>query len=267
MVDLHKIFRIRPHSHTLTFHTSHLTTPPPAPKNNISPRTTKPLEIIHSDVCGPIGTATLGGNRYFLTFIDDHTRYSQVYVMKNKNEVLAKFKEYKEMAETYTGNKIMFLQSDNGTEYINNEFDIYLEKCGIQRRLSAPYTPNQNGIAERKNRTLVEKARAMMIDAKAPLHFWGEAIFTANYLSNRSVNSAINSVTPFERWVGRKPHINHLYPFGSKTYILRKGPKGHKFASKAIPGMFAGYSETSKAFRIHTLSRNDITISKDVRVL
>lgn len=239
----------------------------PAPREKTAQRTSELLEIVHTDVCGPIRTPTIKGNKYFVTFIDDYSRYSRVYILKNKNEVLDKFKEFKEIAETHTGKRIKFLQSDNGTEYINKDFDAYLRRCGIQRRLSAPYTPHQNGVAERKNRTLIEKARALLIDANAPLKCWGEAIVTANYLSNRSLNSAIENKTPFELWVGRKPCINHLYVFGCKTFVLIKDSNSHKFAPKAIPGMFIGYSETSKAFKILLPSKNKVIISKDIRVM
>lgn len=237
----------------------------PSPPQRTTPRTTERLEIVHSDVCGPIRTPTLAKSRYFVTFIDDYSRYGRVYFLKNKCEVLDKFKEYKQEMELFTGNKIKHLQTDNGTEYVNTKFQNYLKEHGISRRLSAPYTPHQNGVAERKNRTLVEKARAMLIDAKAPMHLWAEAVNTANYLANRSVNSAIENKTPFEKWVLRKPCLNHLHPFGSKAFILKKGPRGHKFAPKAIPGMFAGYSDTSKAYRVYVPKK--IIISADVKVV
>lgn len=237
----------------------------PSPSQRTTPRTTERLEIVHSDVCGPIRTPTHAKNRYFVTFIDDYSRYGRVYFLKNKSEVLDKFKEYKQEMEKFTGNKIKHLQTDNGTEYVNGKFQAYLKEHGIARRLSAPYTPHQNGIAERKNRTLVEKARAMLIDAKAPMHLWAEAVNTANYLANRSVNSAIENKTPFEKWVLRKPCLNHLHPFGSKAFILKKGPRGHKFAPKAIPGMFVGYSDTSKAYRVYV--PNKTFISADVKVV
>lgn len=239
----------------------------PSPKPRSTPRTTDRLEIVHSDVCGPIKTPSCGNNKYFVTFIDDYSRYGRVYFLKNKTEVLDKFKDYKKEVEKFTGNNIKFLQTDNGTEYINGKFEAYLKENGIARRLSAPYTPHQNGIAERKNRTLVEKARAMLIDAKAPMHLWGEAVNTANYLSNRSVNSAIEHMTPYEKWVGRKPCVHHLHPFGSKAFLLIKGYRGHKFAPKAIPGIFIGYSDISKAFRIYVPSKRKTMVSKDVRIV
>lgn len=239
----------------------------PSPNPRTTPRTMQRLEIVHSDVCGPIKTTSTGGNKYFVTFIDDYSRYGRVYFLKHKSDVLQKFKEYKEEMEKFTGNKIKFLQTDNGTEYINKEFQNYLKANGIAQRLSAPYTPHQNGLAERKNRTLVEKARAMLIDSKAELHLWAEAVNTANYLANRSVNSAIGNQTPFERWVLRKPCVNHLHPFGSKAFVLKKGPKGHKFAPKATPGLFVGYSEISKAYKIYIPTERKTVTSKDVKIL
>lgn len=239
----------------------------PSPNPRTTPRTTQRLEIVHSDVCGPIKTPSLGGNRYFVTFIDEHSRYGRVYFLKHKTEVFQKFKEFKEEMENFTGNKIKFLQTDNGTEYINKDFLNYLKAKGIAQRLTAPYTPHQNGLAERKNRTLVEKARAMLIDSKAPMHLWAEAVNTANYLANRSINSAIGNQTPFERWVLRKPCVNHLHPFGSKAFVLKKGPKGHKFAPKATPGVFIGYSEISKAYKIYIPTQRKTVISKDVKIL
>lgn len=239
-------------------------------KPNDTPRTTKRLEIVHSDVCGPM-TQTLGGEKYFITFIDDYTRYSRVYCIKQKSDVLDKFKLYKAEMENFTGDKIISLQSDNGLEYCNQNFDNFLKEHGITKRLTAPYTPHQNGVAERKNRTLLEKARSMMIESKAPQSLWGEAIQTANYLSNRSVNKTISAhfgtvTTPYEKWVQRKPCIFHLRQFGIKAFILLKDGKEHnKFKSKAIPGMFAGYSDTSKAYRIWVPSKHKIIIAKDVR--
>lgn len=133
----------------------------PFPKSE-DDRTQEPLEIVHTDVCGPMRKESLSGSKYFVTFIDDRTRWCEVYFIKSQADVFKTFQTYKAAAENHTGKKIKTLQSDNGTEYCNGDFDKYLEGQGIQRRLTAPYTPEQNGIAERKNRTLVEMARCMM---------------------------------------------------------------------------------------------------------
>ncbi|CAB0004504.1 unnamed protein product [Nesidiocoris tenuis] len=157
------------------------------------PENLEVLEIIHSDVCGPMRNTSPGGSKYFVTFTDEKTRYSRVYFLKNKNEVLENFKIYKNEVENFTGKKIKFFQTDNGKgEYCNRVFDQFLQENGIQRRLSAPYTPQQNGLAERMNRTLLEKARCMMTDANVPPSLWAEAVHTANYLRNRTPSRSLN---------------------------------------------------------------------------
>lgn len=237
-------------------------------KPRTDPRTSEPLQIVHSDLCGPMSKASCAGNKYFVTFIDDFTRYSRVFCIKTKNEVIDMFKVYKAEVENFMEKKIKCLQSDNGTEYCNNEFNSFLKENGITRRLSAPYTPHQNGIAERKNRTLLEKARSLMIESNAPMYLWGEAIYTANYLSNRSPNNRIGNVTPFEKWVGRKPRVAHLNKFGAKAFVLLKGRQNlNKFDAKAIPGVFIGYSEISKAFRIWVPSTHKVMVTKNVNIM
>ena len=142
------------------------------------------LEIIHTDLCGLMRIQSKGGAKYFLTLIDDATRWCEVRFLKKKSDVLEEFKKFKNLDETQKGRKIKCLQSDNGKEYCNREFDAYLEKCGIVRRLTIPHTPEQNGVAERKNRTLLEATRCMLIQAGQPGSFWAEAISTANHIQN-----------------------------------------------------------------------------------
>jgi hypothetical protein len=125
-------------------------------------KTSELLQIVHSDVCGPMQTKSLGGARYYIQFTDDYSRKTYVYFMKTKNESLDHFKTYQAMAELHTGNKIKHLRSDNGGEYISKEFNDWLKQNGIIQQTSAPYTPEQNGLAERNNRTIVEKARCML---------------------------------------------------------------------------------------------------------
>ena len=159
----------------------------------------EPLGTVHSDVCGNIGTQSLGGAEYFLTFIDDHTHYTWVYAS----------------AENSTGKK------DNGGEYISAEFENVLKK-GVKHQLTMPKTPEQNGAAERMNRTLVESLRSMLADAKLPRKFWAETLSTAVYLRNRSPTTAVEGKTPFEAWTGQKPNVKHLGAFGCDAYDVPK---------------------------------------------
>lgn len=234
----------------------------PFPK--ASNRSSKILEIIHTDVCGPMRTNSIGGARYFATFIDDHSRWCEVRFIKSKDEMPRVFKEYKALVENQTGAKIKVVQSDNGTEYCNREFDRFLIDQGIKRRLTVTYTPEQNGVAERKNRTLCESARCMMLESNVSPGFWAEAISTANYLRNRCPSSSIDGKTPFELWVGRMPTVNHLRSFGCRAIALNKNPAKGKFEARGRECVFIGYSDVAKAYRVWYPSEKRVEATRDI---
>lgn len=152
--------------------------------------------------------------------------------MSKKSDLLNVFIDFKNFIERQTGAKIKSLQSDNGTEFCNKDFDIYLKKHGIKRHLTVPYTPQQNGVSERKNRTLIEMARCMMLQSGAPSSFWAEAIATANFLRNRCPTKALNGSIPYEVWKGSRLNLNFLKTFGCKIYVLDKFPSKDKFAPR-----------------------------------
>lgn len=149
------------------------------------------MSLIHSDVSGPMEVASLGDKRYFLTFIDDCTRKVFVYFLKSKTEVLEKFKIFKNFVENQANARIKVLRSDNGTEYVNKAMKQFLEKSGIHHETAVRYTPEQNGVTERMNRTLVEKAKCMLFEANLPVSFWAEAISTTAYIVNRCPSKAL----------------------------------------------------------------------------
>ncbi|KFD63371.1 hypothetical protein M514_24458 [Trichuris suis] len=182
-------------------------------------RATNLLDVVHSDICGPMQVRSFSGARYFISFIDDFSRKSFVYFLKNKNEALQKFKEFVAFVERKTSRKVKCLRTDNGREYVNEHFAQFLTANGIRHERSIPDTPEQNGIAERLNRTLVEKARTMLIDAGLSTDLWAEAIGTANYLRNRCPTKALRNVTPEEAWSGRKPNLSHLKVFGCLAMV------------------------------------------------
>lgn len=244
--------------------TQKLTSSPFSSRAHKSPQ---PLEIVHSDLCGPMRTNSTGGARYFLTFIDDYSRWCHVYSLKSKDEVANKFLEFKNLVENQTGHRIKALHSDNGKEFCNSTMDKILKDSGIQRRLTVPYTPQQNGVAERKNRTLVETARCLLAQSNLPAHFWGEALNTANYLRNRCISKSLNGDTPYKLWKGKIPDASHLRSFGSKVLVLNKNPTKGKFKPRAIEGIFLGYTDTSKSYRIWIPEDRKIIISRDVRFL
>ena len=182
-------------------------------------RAKEPLGLVHSDVCGKIQTSSLGGGHYFLTFIDDYTRYVWIYILKSENQVFEKFVEWKTPVETSSRRKLKTLQTDNGGEYTFAEFTMYLKKEGIRHEFTVPKTPQQNGVAERMNRTFVEAVRSMLSDAQLPKKFWAEALSTAVYLRNRSPTIAVQGKTPFEAWAKEKPDVDHLRAFGCLCYV------------------------------------------------
>ena len=171
-------------------------------------RASELLGIIHSDVCGPMQTTTFGGAKYFVTFIDDCSRVVTIYLLKQKSEAFEAFKSFEAWATTYTGKRIKILRSDPGGEYMSNKFRQHLSERGILHQKSVTDTPQQNGVAERMNRTLVEMARCLLTQAGLENRFWGEAINTAAYLRNRAPSAALKSSTPFEIFTGNKPDLS-----------------------------------------------------------
>ncbi|GKA67031.1 retrovirus-related pol polyprotein from transposon TNT 1-94, partial [Tanacetum coccineum] len=171
-------------------------------------RTTEPLDMIHTDICDLKSLPTKGGNKYFITFIDDCTKYCYVYLLKSKDEAIDKFVLYKTEVENQLGKKIKVVRSDRGGEYVA-PFAELCAKHGIRHEFTAPYSPQQNGIAERKNRTLKEMVTAMLISSGMSQDMWGEAILTATYLLNK-IPRKDKEETPYELWMGRKPSYQYL---------------------------------------------------------
>jgi len=178
---------------------------PRLPFPKVASRSSRKLEIIHTDLCGPMRTTSNGGAKYFMTMIDDYSRWGDVIFLRSKDEAPNKLIQFIERVERQTGIKVKQVQSDNGKEYRNQTLDSYFAKKGIQRRLSTPHTPQQNGVAERRNRTLVDSARAMLMQSNLPKSFWAEAISTANYIRN-SISKSLDEGTPYERWFNKKPN-------------------------------------------------------------
>lgn len=158
------------------------------------------LGLVHSDICGFMSTESIGGAKYFVTFIDDCSRYTETVMFRSRSDVFQAFKNYKRRVENQTGQRIKKLRTDNGREYLSKDFDNFLKEEGIQRQLSVEYTPQQNGVAERANRTLVEMARCLMLQVNLPDSLWAEAVNTGTYLRNRCATKCLDRITPFEVW-------------------------------------------------------------------
>ena len=227
-------------------------------------KTTKPLQLIHSDLCGPMHIPSVGGSRYFVTYTDDYSRYVSVYMLKTKDEAYDKFVEYVELVENQLDLKVKKFRSDGGGEYVGNNFKEFCKSRGIAIEGSISYTPQQNGVAERMNRTLVEMARSMIHHANLPQHLWAEAVATAAYIRNRCPTSSFKGVTPYEMLCGIKPDVDHLRVFGCDVYVHIPDQKRRKLEKKAYKAVFAGYPVGKKGYKIFNPANNRFAYSRDV---
>lgn len=230
-------------------------------------RATEVLEIVHADVCGPMETKSIGLSKYFLLLVDDYSRMSFVYFMKEKNEVYKYFREFKSMVENQKNVNIKILRTDNGGEFCSKEMEGFLKSFGIVHQKTNPYSPEQNGMSERNNRTIVEKAKCMLFDAKLDKKFWAEAVSTAVYLKNRSIASGLKDKTPYEIWHDRKPILSHIRIFGSPTMVHVPKERRTKWDKKARKHILVGYSEHVKGYRVYDPVKNQVTTSRDVVVM
>ena len=228
----------------------------------------KLLEVIHSDVCGPMQTHTFSGKRYFVTFIDEYSHYCVVLLLKNKSEVATKFAEFVAWAETQTGKRVKTLRSDNGGEYTSGAMSKLCADRGIAQKFTPPYTPQLNGVAERMNRTLVESARCMMEHAELAKSYWGEAVMTANFLRNRCPTRATrHDKSPHQAWTGKKPLLANLKVFGCHAYVHVPKEKRSKFDARSVRCRFMGYADHEKAYRFEEIKSGRVLVSRDAQFM
>ncbi|GKU98369.1 hypothetical protein SLEP1_g11381 [Rubroshorea leprosula] len=225
-------------------------------------RATQPLELVHSDVCGPMNTMSNGNNRYFLTFIDDFTRKIWVYLLQRKSEVFDCFKKFKVHVEKQSGHLIKMLRTDGGGEYTSNEFNKFCEEQGIKHEITFPYTPQHNGVAERKNRTIMDMTRSLLKAKGMPNSFWGEAVSCSVYLLNRSPTRSVQNITPVEAWSGFKPSVKHLKVFGSIAYAHIPAETRTKLDDRAEKTVFIGYKRGG--YKLFNPETKKVIVSRDV---
>jgi transposase InsO family protein len=165
-------------------------------------------------IAGPMPVKSLGGSLYYVTFIDDYSRKTWLYLLKTKDEVFSKFQEFKEEIENLTSKKIKTLRTNNGGEYTSKEFVAFCKSAGIRREITVPHNPQQNGVAERKNRSIEKTVKALMNDQGLSMYLWGEATMTTIYVQNKSPHYIVKDMTPEEAFSGKKPNVEHLRIFG-----------------------------------------------------
>jgi len=227
-------------------------------------KSTQVLQLVHTDICGPINPVSASGKRYILNFIDDFSRKCWTYLLSEKSEAFQAFKEFKAETERESGQKVVCLRSDRGGEYNSKEFEEYCKEFGIKRQLTAAYTPQQNGVAERKNRSVMNMTRCMLMEMFVPRKFWPEAVQYAVYILNRSPSKALKEITPEEKWSNWKPSVEHLRIFGCLAYALVPYQRRIKLDEKSIKCVMFGVSKESKAYRLYDPATGKILISRDV---
>ncbi len=233
----------------------------PFPKSDS--KSSRTLELVHMDVCGPFQVTSEGDAKYLATFTDDFSRLSEVLPLKQKSAVAEAVSTTMAKWETQTGKRLKAVRTDRGTEYVNKELTIYFQDSGITHSTTAPYTPEQNGVAERFNRTLMEKVRPMLFDAKLDFSYWAQAAITATYAKNRSPSSHHPSQTPWELFHGSKPDVSGMRVFGAKAYVHVPKQLRQKLDAVSQTGIFVGYEPHSKAYRV-LLDTGKISISRNV---
>ncbi|KAL3830794.1 hypothetical protein ACJIZ3_019596 [Penstemon smallii] len=222
------------------------------------------LELVHSDVWGPTTVSSIGGKHYFVTFIDDHSRKVWVYFLKHKSEVFDTFRKWKAMVENETGLQIKKLRTDNGGEYEASIFKKFCYEHGIRMERTVPGTPQQNGVAERMNRTLTERARTMRMQSGLPKMFWAEAVNIAAYLINRSPSVPLEHKIPEEVWSGKDVKLSHLKVFGCIAYVHISDHGRNKLDPKSKKCIFLGYGDDEFGYRIWDDANRKIIRSRDV---
>ena len=230
------------------------------PSHEPAKRAENPGDLVHSDTCGPITPESVGGAKYYTTFTDDACRMTWIYPLKSKSatEMLEKFKEFENGAKY----PIRRIRTDGGTEY-KGVFAQYLKERGIKHEVSAPYSPEQNGVSERVNRTIVERTKAILADSNLPKQLWMEIASTVVYLKNRSPTSAVKDMTPYEAWHKEKPDLSHLQIIGTKAYVHVPKDLRKKLDFNAKTGIFVGYDGRNQ-YRIWDPAKQDVIVFRDV---
>jgi transposase InsO family protein len=215
------------------------------------------------DTIGPSRVRSMGGKWYVLVIVDDYSRYSWVFFLESKDQVFEHFRLLALRLNNEHPNCLKAIRSDNGTEFRNASFDGFCLEHGIEQQFSTPHIPQQNGVVEQKNRTLVEMARMMLDEHGTPRRFWADAISTACYVSNRIFLRSILLLTPFQLRFGRKPSVSHFRLFGCKCFVLKRGNLD-KFESRSFDDILLGYTPHGRSYRVYSFDTNTVVESYDM---
>ncbi|GJR77658.1 retrovirus-related pol polyprotein from transposon TNT 1-94 [Tanacetum coccineum] len=209
------------------------------------------LYLLHMGLCGPMRVVSVNGKKYILVIVDDYSRFTWVKCLRSKDEAPAFIINFLKMIQVRLKETVHRIRTNNGTEFVNQTLREYYEKVGISHETSVAHSLQQNGVVERRNCTLIEAARTMLIYAKALLFLWAEAVATACYTQNRSMICRHHGKTPYELLHDKPPDLSYLHVFGALCYPTNDGENLGKLQPKADIGIFIGYAPTKKAFRIY----------------
>jgi histone deacetylase 1/2 len=222
---------------------------------------TTPLQLVFSDVWGPAPTS-VGRHDYYVSFIDDYSKFTWIYLLKKKSDVLSAFINFQKLVERKLGKKIITVQSDWGGEYV--KLNTFFQAHGISHHVSCPHAHQQNGSAERKHRHIVEVGLALLANAHMPLKFWHEAFLTATYLINMLPSKVIGNDTPVHRLLGTRPDYKSLRVFGCACWPNLRPYNKRKLAFRSTQCVFLGYSPRHKGVKCLEVSTGRVYISRDV---
>ncbi|KAL4376249.1 hypothetical protein GQ457_02G000200 [Hibiscus cannabinus] len=225
-------------------------------------KTSNPFDLLHLDLWGPYRVPTHQGQRFFLTIVDDNTRMTWIFLLRLKSDAVLYIKQFFAYVQNHFSVTVKYIRSDNGTEFFNSSCSEFFSTLGVIHQSSCVSTPQQNGIAERKHRHLLEVARALYFQSKVPTKFWGECVKTACYLINRLPSAVLDWKSPFECLHHHKPDLSHLRVFGCLCYATSSTKD--KFSSRAISSVFMGYSSIQKGYILFNLQTKSFFVNRDV---
>ncbi|GJW28074.1 retrovirus-related pol polyprotein from transposon TNT 1-94 [Tanacetum coccineum] len=225
---------------------------------------TEVLHTLHMDLCGPLRVQSINGKKYILVIVDDYSRFTWVKFLRSKDETPVFVINLLKQLQVGLNITVQFVRTNNGIEFVNKNLTDYYESVGITHEKTVPRTPQQNGIVEQRNRTLVEAARTMLIFSKAPLFLWVEAVATACYTQNRSLIHTLHNETPYELVHDKKPDLSFLRIFGALCYPANDSEDLGKLKAKADIGFFVGYAPNRKGYIIYNKLTRQLMETIDV---
>jgi hypothetical protein len=233
-------------------------------KSSEEKRTFGVFELLHFDICGPMEVESIGGSKYLLLIVDEASGLMKGFCLPHKSDSEAALKKFILQVGNQFGKSVKFVRHDGAKEFATNSIKQFYADRGIEQQVTVPYAHQTNGTAERAIRSIVTIGRSMLHHARLDKSFWAEAAMTAIYIKNRLPSPKSDSKTPFEMVNKSKPSVKHMRVFGCLAYVLTPKEKRLKWDPKSRPGLFMGYEESSKAYRVFDIEGDKVVISRDV---